>query len=295
MKLLFGKRIAAAFLAATITAFSFAGCSQQSANKEPQKTTTSSGELLQFSTPADDAETAVMETSMGTIKIRFFPEQTPKAVENFIVHAKEGFYDGLTFHRIINDFMIQGGDPLGNGTGGESIWGEPFEDEFDPQLHNFRGALSMANSGANTNGSQFFIVQTNMIDDARIEQMKTIGVNDDGQGYPDEVIEKYKEIGGAAWLDYKHTVFGQVFEGMDVVDAIAATNGEQGTVTIESVKIMPYSEAKAVTSTPPQAPSGAPADSTDNASQASEETGDDNSSPETVGDSSSPEAVGESN
>lgn len=292
MKLLFGKRIAAAFLAATITAFSFAGCSQQSSNKEPQKTTTSSGELLQFSTPADDAETAVMETSMGTIKIRFFPEQTPKAVENFIVHAKEGYYDGLTFHRIINDFMIQGGDPLGDGTGGESIWGEPFEDEFDPQLHNFRGALSMANSGTNTNGSQFFIVQKNSTDDAHIQDMKAIGVNDEGFGFPDEVIEKYKEIGGTAWLDYKHTVFGQVFEGMDVVDAIAATNGEQGTVTIESVKIMPYSEAKAVTSTPPQAPSGAPAE---DASQAPEETGDDNSSPETVGDSSSPEAVGESN
>lgn len=293
MKLLFGKRIAAAFLAATITAFSFAGCSQQSSNKEPQKTTTSSGELLQFSTPADDAETAVMETSMGTIKIRFFPEQTPKAVENFIVHAKEGFYDGLTFHRIINDFMIQGGDPLGDSTGGESIWGEPFEDEFDPQLHNFRGALSMANPGLpNSNGSQFFIVQKNSTDDAHIEEMKAIGINDEGFGFPDEVIEKYKEIGGTAWLDYKHTVFGQVFEGMDVVDAIAATNGEQGTVTIESVKIMPYSEAKAVTSTPPQAPSGAPAE---DASQAPEETGDDNSSPETVGDSSSPEAVGESN
>lgn len=293
MKLLFGKRIAAAFLAATITAFSFAGCSQQSSNKEPQKTTTSSGELLQFSTPADDAETAVMETSMGTIKIRFFPEQTPKAVENFIVHAKEGYYDGLTFHRIINDFMIQGGDPLGDSTGGESIWGEPFEDEFDPQLHNFRGALSMANPGLpNSNGSQFFIVQKNSTDDAHIEEMKAIGINDEGFGFPDEVIEKYKEIGGTAWLDYKHTVFGQVFEGMDVVDAIAATNGEQGTVTIESVKIMPYSEAKAVTSTPPQAPSGAPAE---DASQAPEETGDDNSSPETVGDSSSPEAVGESN
>lgn len=103
--------------------------------------------------------TAVIETDMGSITIRLFPQFAPKAVENFTTHAKNGYYDGLTFHRVIEDFMIQGGDPAGNGTGGESIWKAPFEDEFTDVLHNFRGALSMANSGANTNGSQFFIVQ----------------------------------------------------------------------------------------------------------------------------------------
>ena len=102
---------------------------------------------------------AEIETNAGVIKIRLFPDDAPKAVENFVTHAKEGYYDGLTFHRVINDFMIQGGDPTGTGMGGESIWGAPFEDEFSDYAYNFRGALSMANAGANTNGSQFFIVQ----------------------------------------------------------------------------------------------------------------------------------------
>lgn len=106
-----------------------------------------------------DNPVASIETSEGIIRVRLFPEEAPKAVENFITHAKEGYYDGLSFHRVINDFMLQGGDPNGTGTGGESIWGGTFEDEFSPVLRNFRGALSMANSGPNTNGSQFFIVQ----------------------------------------------------------------------------------------------------------------------------------------
>lgn len=114
--------------------------------------------LKQFEAPTGPV--ATMKTSMGDIEIMLFPEEAPKAVENFITHAKAGYYDGLLFHRVINDFMLQGGDPLGTGTGGESIWGAPFEDEFSDSLHNFRGALSMANSGINTNGSQFFIVQT---------------------------------------------------------------------------------------------------------------------------------------
>ena len=84
--------------------------------------------MYQFEKPARDAEVIVMKTSNGTIKMRLFPEKAPKTVENFVIHAKEGYYDGLTFHRVINGFMIQGGDPLGNGTGGESIWGKPFED-----------------------------------------------------------------------------------------------------------------------------------------------------------------------
>lgn len=155
---------------------------------------------------------------MGDIRIRLFDDKAPKAVENFITHAKAGYYDGLIFHRIINDFMIQGGDPLGNGTGGESIWGEPFEDEFTPELHNLRGALSMANAGPNTNGSQFFIVQAKKVSDDLLEQMEMASED----VFPTDVIENYKNEGGTPWLDYRHTVFGQVYEGMDVVDNIAA-------------------------------------------------------------------------
>ncbi|WP_081848477.1 peptidylprolyl isomerase [Clostridium sp. KNHs205] len=95
----------------------------------------------------------------GSIHVKFFNEEAPKSVENFITHAKDGYYDGLTFHRVMDNFMIQGGDPTGTGMAGESIWGENFEDEFSDNLQPYRGALCMANSGANTNGSQFFIVQ----------------------------------------------------------------------------------------------------------------------------------------
>ncbi|EIJ80709.1 peptidyl-prolyl cis-trans isomerase [Bacillus methanolicus PB1] len=156
-----------------------------------------------------------METSMGTIKIKLFPEYAPKTVENFITHSESGYYNGLIFHRVIKDFMIQGGDPKGNGTGGESIYGHPFEDEFSDRLFNIRGALSMANAGPNTNGSQFFIVQNNFVDPGLKSQMVQAG-------YPEEIIEAY-ENGGTPWLDFRHTVFGQVIEGMDVVDKIANT------------------------------------------------------------------------
>jgi peptidyl-prolyl cis-trans isomerase B (cyclophilin B) len=165
---------------------------------------------------AENEKLVEMDTSMGKIKIKLFPEYAPKAVENFVKHSEEGYYDGLIFHRVINDFMIQGGDPNGNGTGGESIYGNPFEDEFSNNLFNLRGALSMANSGANTNGSQFFIVQKTSLDPSMKSEMEKAG-------YPKEIIEAYDKNGGTPWLDHKHTVFGQVVEGMDIVDKIANT------------------------------------------------------------------------
>lgn len=173
--------------------------------------------IAQLEKPAKGEKIAVMQTNMGDIKIRLFPEVAPKAVENFISHAENGYYDGLIFHRVINDFMIQGGDPTGTGRGGESIYGHSFEDEFDLSARNYRGALSMANAGPNTNGSQFFIVQAKSVDDGLISQMTELA----DRGFPEEVTENYKKIGGTPWLDFKHTVFGQVFEGMDVVDNIA--------------------------------------------------------------------------
>lgn len=193
----------------------------------------SSTELLQFSEIEQGEEVAILKTNYGDIKLRFFKEQAPKAVENFITHAKEGYYDGLTFHRVINDFMIQGGDPNGDGTGGESIWGEPFEDEIDIQnLRHFNGALSMANSGANTNGSQFFIVQNNKLDSSVKEYLEYFLENQDAEEngvkvkdvYPAEICEKYLEVGGTPWLDGQHTVFGQVYEGMDIVNEIASVS-----------------------------------------------------------------------
>ncbi len=180
---------------------------------------------------------AVMKTNMGEITIKLFPIEAPKAVENFTTHAKEGYYNGLIFHRVIKDFMIQGGDPTGTGMGGESIWGKAFPDEFDPMLHNLRGALSMANAGPNTNGSQFFIVQANTVPEHLIEQMEEMP-----SAFSKDVIEAYKELGGTPWLDFRHTVFGQVIEGMDVVDKIAnvqvgAADKPINDIVIETIEI----------------------------------------------------------
>lgn len=171
-----------------------------------------------------------MVTNHGTIKLKLFPEHAPKAVENFVTHSKNGYYDGLTFHRVIKDFMIQGGDPKGNGTGGESIWGQPFEDEFSKELFHLRGALSMANSGPNTNGSQFFIVQNASLDPGFKDQMEQAG-------FPADIIEAYMKNGGTPWLDFRHTVFGQVVEGMDVVDSIADVPTGMQDMPTDDVKI----------------------------------------------------------
>jgi peptidyl-prolyl cis-trans isomerase B (cyclophilin B) len=147
-----------------------------------------------------------MNTTLGTIAIEFFDDDAPKTVENFRKLASDGFYDGIIFHRVIPDFMIQGGDPDGTGSGGP---GYTFEDEFNAHKV-VRGALAMANAGPNTNGSQFFIVT----------------------------------IDSAPWLDGKHTVFGQVTAGMDAVDAIEATPTGRGDrpvdpPSIESIELDP--------------------------------------------------------
>ncbi|KAK9454903.1 hypothetical protein V1511DRAFT_501299 [Dipodascopsis uninucleata] len=126
-----------------------------------------------------------LHTSMGDIHIRLFPEHAPLAVENFVTHCRNGYYDSTIFHRVIKKFMIQCGDPLGDGTGGESIWGKEFKDEFSVLKHDRPFTVSMANRGPNTNGSQFFITTEN-----------------------------------TPWLDNKHTVFGRVTSGMDIVKRI---------------------------------------------------------------------------
>ena len=147
---------------------------------------------------------ATLHTNHGPIEVEFFDDDAPRTVENFRKLSSDGFYDGLTFHRVIPDFMIQGGCPQGTGTGGP---GYQFEDEFNDHKV-VRGALAMANAGPNTNGSQFFIVTT----------------------------------ADAAWLNGKHTVFGEVTSGMDAVDSISAVEtgaGDKPTtpVTIERVEL----------------------------------------------------------
>lgn len=146
------------------------------------------GEATQAQNASDiiSAKMIVIHTEKGDIQLELYPDKTPKTVQNFATLAKRGYYNGLTFHRVIDNFMIQGGDPTGTGAGGESIYGAKFEDEIVADLkHDGPGVLSMANAGPNTNGSQFFITRV-----------------------------------ATPWLDGKHTVFGKVIKGMEVVNSI---------------------------------------------------------------------------
>ncbi|MBQ1388733.1 MAG: peptidylprolyl isomerase [Clostridia bacterium] len=233
----------------------------------------------QLESPDEGEEVAIMHTSMGDISMRFFPEAAPKTVENFLTHAKNGYYDGLTFHRVINEFMIQGGDPKGDGTGGESVSGGKFEDEFSNKLFNIRGSVAMANSGTDTNGSQFFINQAKTVNFDMIDQQwKSVydsicQAQDAGQlenflamygmsynsFYNADLVSEdiralYNKEGGNPSLDGAfnvldrgHTVFAQVYSGMDVVDKIAAVETDSANkpttpVTIDSIEVVKYSK-----------------------------------------------------
>jgi cyclophilin family peptidyl-prolyl cis-trans isomerase len=156
------------------------GCNQNRQGNAMSDSTISSDSII----------VAQINTSMGTIECQLFTDVAPKASENFIGLAKKGYYNGLTFHRIIENFMIQGGDPNGNGTGGQSVWGGFFDDEFNQNVKfDGAGVLAMANRGPNTNGSQFFIT-----------------------------------LAATPWLNYHHTIFGKVIGGMDVVTAMGKVN-----------------------------------------------------------------------
>ena len=247
----------------------------------------------QLEMPAEGDKIAILHTSMGDITWRLFPENAPKAVENFITLAEQGKYDNTVFHRVYKDFMIQGGDyEKGDGTGGKSAFGSAFEDEFADTLYNIRGSVAMANSGINTNGSQFFINQKSADSFSRdsisdYEDMYAMyenyynqyaasygaqftaayptvedfinangGINPLKHAITEEVYKLYEENGGNIHLDGAlrasggHTVFAQVIDGMDVVDAIAnvkvVDNGSgevskpETDVILESVEITTY-------------------------------------------------------
>ena len=174
---------------------------------------------------------ATIKTNHGDMRIKLFPDHAPKTVANFIALSKDGYYDGVIFHRIIKDFMIQGGDPTGTGMGGESIYGESFEDEFSEELYNVRGALSMANAGPNTNGSQFFIVQNQHLPYSKKEIARG--------GWPEPIAEIYAEQGGTPHLDRRHTVFGQLADeaSYEVLDASAGVETGAMDKPVEDVVI----------------------------------------------------------
>lgn len=271
---MYRKRLLKLSVIAALCALSMAGCGRKETNNiENNKATTTvapteavkreepslskeAKKLTQFAElEKGDVIAEIVVKDYGTMKLRLFPEQAPKAVENFITHAKDGYYNNLTFHRILEEFMIQGGDPEGTGSGGESIWGTPFEDEFSDDLYPFRGALCMANSGSNTNGSQFFVVhadegEVKRLSDLVLEKYKLSMIDYVQQGYSttitQEELESFLTYGGTPWLTRHHTVFGQLIEGFDVLDAIAATelsdpSGLPKTpVVIETIQISEY-------------------------------------------------------
>ena len=169
----------------------------------------------------------------GDITVKFFEDVAPKAVENFVTHAEEGYYDGLTFHRVISEFMIQGGDPEGDGTGGESIWEEDFEEELSTTVLPYKGALCMASRGTGTSslGSQFFIVQSNYT--SNMESYLTY------YGYSN-LLTSYQEYGGDLYdlaIYAQYTTFGQVIDGLDIVDEIAEVETDSSDKPVEDVVI----------------------------------------------------------
>ncbi|EHJ52352.1 Cof-type HAD-IIB family hydrolase [Streptococcus macacae] len=173
----------------------------------------------------------VIKTNLGAMKLQLFPEEAPKTVANFLALARDDYYKDVIFHRIIKDFMIQGGDPTGSGMGGESIYGEPFADEFSEKLYNLRGALSMANAGPNTNGSQFFIVQNHDLPYSEKEL--------ENGGWPKKIAAAYAERGGAPHLDRRHTVFGQLVDqsSYETLDKIAETPTGPADKPVDDVRI----------------------------------------------------------
>ena len=178
----------------------------------------------QTAAPAEGETIAIMSIEgYGDVKIRLFDEVAPYGVKNFVEHAKAGYYDGLTFHRIISDFMIQGGDPEGTGMGGESIWGTPFYNEVSDKVGVLRGSLCYANSGMDpSNGSQFFITQMKDVKEEDLASFEQQGLTFD----PD-TRKAYLEHGGCPWLQGGYTVFGQVYEGMDLVDQISTVETDE--------------------------------------------------------------------
>lgn len=213
--------------------------------------------MLQLTPLTSGEELAILHTNMGDITLRFFPEEAPMAVENFKTHARNGFYDGVIFHRVIPNFMIQGGCPLGQGNAGESIWGGTFHTETSFNLRHFNGAVAMAHAGPGTIGSQFYIVHNHTLAPQHrmeFEHLRDIidmpiGIFEDGTRFyvrdlhPEDGLNYFIENGGTHHLDWfwnehgPHPVFAHVVDGMDVVNAIATTETAPGDRPIEDMII----------------------------------------------------------
>lgn len=244
-------KAAALALAAVMSAgVLLTGCKGESTAEEAVSSImAASGEeavIRNFEMPEIGEKIAVITVKdYGEIKIKLFADAAPKGVENFTGLADMGYYDELIFHRIIPNFMIQGGDPKGNGTGGKSIWGDKFDGGIPEGLYHFSGAVAYANSGStDTNGSQFYIVNT---PESYLQySCEELMASDPSKySWPQNVVDMYSEKGGVPFLDGGYTVFGQVFEGLDIVRELGNVETDDNDkplkqVQMESVKIVEY-------------------------------------------------------
>ncbi len=228
-------------------------------------------EFTQLDAPVSGDVIAIIDTTKGVVKVKLLPEVAPKAVHNFVEHSLNDYYDGLSFHRVIDEFMVQSGDPKGNGAGGESIWGQPFVNEISTYARHFPGALAMANTNNNySNGSQFYLVDNFTLPQSILDEFTMYTENQDvpidslyenegleaGDGeegspteedasnsplvstlFPQVIIDKYTELGGAPYLDFGYTVFGQTFEGMETIEAISQVETGENDKPTEDVLI----------------------------------------------------------
>lgn len=238
------KKIATLTLAVSMITMMFSGCGKEDLLKEKADQTVAP---MNFTAPEIGEKIAVIKVKdYGEIKIKFFPEYAADGVENFIGLSEMDYYDELIYHRVVQDFVIQGGDPRGDGTGGNSVWGQDFAVSASPNLYHFSGAVAYAHAQNGGNGSQFYIVCTNEGETYANEAVPLTKEIIDQYGYTDEVASLYMEKGGLPFLDGGYTIFGQVFEGMDVVYAISEVKVDPETsmpakqVVIESVEIVEY-------------------------------------------------------
>lgn len=227
------KRAVALFLVFILMVPLLAGC-KKSEDDIPEF----SSNEIQLKGPSVGDTIAVFETDLGIFKAVLYSQQAPDAVNNFVTLANNNYYNGSTFHRVIASFVVQGGDPTGTGSGGDSASGVPFKNEYSEELHNYRGALGMANAAPDQNKSQFYVVQGGAITEEIINAMSAAG-------YPQGVIDAYREVGGQPTLDYNYTVFGHVYDGLDVIDAINAVkvredNRPEEDIVIKSITIDTY-------------------------------------------------------
>lgn len=243
------RGLACMLLAGLACAAGLAGCGGEgtgpggAAAERPAYT----GSLAQLSAPAEGAAIAIFETSLGEIRAQLFFEDAPMAVTNFTTLAQQGYFDGLTFHRVVDGFVIQSGDGTGTGLGGRTIWGTPYPVEYSAAVRHYAGALCAAFSQDEpvSGSSQFYFVaaRPGSVEQALLDQLAAAGL-------PQEALDAYAAQGGLPYLDNTDTVFGQIYQGLDVLDAIAAVPVDENSrpiedVVLQRVTISTYSAAAA--------------------------------------------------